>query len=238
MGLSQSHTWKSSFPFLLQKNPTSNPKTLCLCLCLSHMSNSRSSRLKHNQKPIWYVCSSCGERKKAVCWQFCDTLLTPVSAAAVAYYYFQVSIAKIEKFPQPKSQISHQKHPRKEKRESKYSVIDVDKAHTSLPLSVSLSFLQTTTKHSGKCERRNLPVSLNLAEGVFVSVLLKICSYFWRGATCLLILDLDPAVRSCHGWIWSVGLLDAGEIWTTWKWCLEGRRCRISWWNPCPTLLK
>jgi hypothetical protein len=134
-----------------------------------------------------------------VFWHFCDTLLTPVSAAA-AYYYFQVSIAQIEKFPPPKSQIPHQKHPKKEKRERKDSVIVVDEAHTSLPLSLSLSFLQTTTKHSVKCERTNLPVSLNLAEGLlFVSVLLKICSYFWRGATYLLILDLDPAVRSCHG---------------------------------------
>jgi hypothetical protein len=74
-----------------------------------------------------------------VFWHFCDTLLTPVSAAAAAYYYFQVSIAKIEKFLQPKSQIPHQKHPKKEKRERKDSVIVVDKAHTSLPLSLSLS---------------------------------------------------------------------------------------------------
>jgi len=77
-----------------------------------------------------------------VFWHFCGTLLTPVStaAAAAAYYDFQVSVAKIEKFPPPKSQIPHQKHPKKEKRERKDSVIVVDKAHTSLsPLSLSLS---------------------------------------------------------------------------------------------------
>jgi hypothetical protein len=77
-----------------------------------------------------------------VFWHFCDTLLTPVSAAAAAaaaYYYFQVSIAKIEKLPPPKSQIPHQKHPKKKKRETKDSVIVVDKARLSPSLSVSLS---------------------------------------------------------------------------------------------------
>jgi hypothetical protein len=74
-----------------------------------------------------------------VFWHFCGTLLTPVSAAAAAYYDFQVSVAKIEKFPPQKSQIPHQKHPKKEKRERKDSVIVVDKAHTSLSPSLSLS---------------------------------------------------------------------------------------------------
>jgi hypothetical protein len=76
-----------------------------------------------------------------VFWHFCAAHLTPVSAAAAAaYYYFQVSIAKIEKFPPPKSQIPHQKHPKKEKKERKDSVIVVDKAHNLSPsLSLSLS---------------------------------------------------------------------------------------------------
>jgi len=81
-----------------------------------------------------------------VFWHFCGTLLTPVStAAAAAYYDFQVSVAKIEKFPPPKSQIPHQKHPKKEKRERKDSVIVVDKAHTSLsPSLVPANYYQTT----------------------------------------------------------------------------------------------